>query len=85
LLGISILVSANSCATKYPPPHVETCIHNQDNSAQCNDIRKPVGEQDYQRNDMTNYICTNALDYESMYGYMNKLRSDLIKCENKLR
>lgn len=61
---------------------METCVHNQDNSAQCNDMRKPVGEQNYERTDLTNYLCTNSLDYNSMYDYMNKLRADLIKCES---
>ena len=81
LLVISTLVSVNSCATKYPPPSVETCVHNQDNSAQCNDLRKQPEEQDYQRLDLTNYICTGTEDYKALYNYAAKLRKDLISCE----
>lgn len=80
-----ILVSASNCSVKYAPKKVETCIHNEDNSAECNDMRKPESEQSYERTNLTNYICTNTVDYNYLYDYANDLRQKLIRCENQLR
>lgn len=45
-------------------------------------MRLEPGSQDYRREDLSNYLCTNDGDYSKMYNYMSKLRADLIKCEN---
>ena len=45
-------------------------------------MRKPnPKDQDYKNEKLINYMCTNGSDYSRMYDYMNKLRSDLTKCE----
>ena len=62
---------------------IETCIHDQGNSAQCADLRKPKDQQVYELDNLANYICTNSTDEQTMYDYVNKLRNDLIRCENK--
>lgn len=46
-------------------------------------MRKENGSQDYTRSDLTNYICTNTMDYNSLFAYANSLRQKLIQCENK--
>lgn len=82
LLVILTLVSASNCSVKYAPPKVETCIHNEDNSAECNDLRLKDGEQDYERIELKNYICTSPRDEESIFKYANDLREKLIQCES---
>ena len=82
LLNLTLFLG-NSCTVKYAPPKSEMCIHNQDNSAQCNDPRKENGSRDYTRSDLTNYLCTNSADYNNLFNYSNGLREKLIKCENK--
>lgn len=79
------LNSFTSCAIKYPPPLIERCLHNQSNSGECTDLRKPDGEKSYTRENLVNYICTGSPDEKIMYDYVSKLRSDLIKCENQPR
>lgn len=79
------LSSFTACSVKYVPPKVENCLHNQDNSAECTDLRKPKGEQAYTREDLTNYICTGPGDYERLYNYGASLREKLIRCENMPR
>jgi hypothetical protein len=85
ILLYACLNSFTSCSVKYAPPKVETCIHNQDASAECADLRKPENEQSYERADLTNYICTNPGDKERLYNYCADLRDKLIKCENQPR
>lgn len=82
---ILTLALASNCSVKYAPPKVETCIHNEDLSAECNDLRLPKEEQSYSRTDMTNYICTNSDDYGQLYSYASNLREKLIKCESQLK
>lgn len=64
---------------------IETCVHNDDNSAQCNDKRLGPEKENYQRLDLVNYICTNSDDYNTTYDYGSNLREDLIKCEAQVR
>lgn len=82
-LLLACLCSFSSCQIKYPPPLIERCIHNPSNDAECADLRLPKEERSYERTNLTNYICTNGADETLMYNYVNKLRNDLIKCENK--
>lgn len=77
------LSSFSSCSVKYAPPKGEVCIHNQDNSAECTDLRKPEVDRQYTKLDLTNNICTNPPDYERYFNYCSDLRSKLIKCENQ--
>ena len=79
------LNSFTACSAKYAPPKVENCIHNQDNSGECTDLRKPEGQQQYTNDNLVNYICTNPSDYEKMYSYAADLRQKLIQCENQPR
>lgn len=85
LLLSLLFVCLASCKAPYAPPLVERCVHNQDNSAECADLRKPQGEQSYERIDLTNYICTGPSDEEKMYNYCADLRQKLINCENQPR
>jgi len=80
-----LLLLIAGCRVKYAPPSVETCIHNEDMSAECNDMRLPEGEQSYTKYDLTNYMCTNTNDYGKLYAYASDLREKLIKCENSPR
>lgn len=79
------LNSFTACSTKYAPPKIENCIHNNGNDAECADLRKPEAEQQYTNSNLVNYICTNPDDYELLYNYANGLREKLIKCENTPR
>jgi hypothetical protein len=81
LLLILLIVFLSSCKVKFPPPPIEKCIHNSDNSAECADLRK--GKDAYTRTDLTNYICTSAKDEEAAYNYCADLRQKLITCENR--
>lgn len=77
------LSSFSSCSVKYAPPKVETCVHNQDNSAECTDLRLPENDRQYSTEKLENYICTNSDDYGLLYSYAANLREKLIKCENQ--
>ena len=64
---------------------LESCIHNEDNSAECNDQRLDEDRQDYTRLDLENYICTNPDDYNQGVNYALDLRKKLITCEAELK
>jgi hypothetical protein len=83
LLLLLTLVCLASCRVKYAPPQVETCIHNEDSSAECNDLRLPKEQQSYTKYNLTNMICTNTDDYGALYSYASDLREKLIKCESQ--
>jgi hypothetical protein len=85
LLWSLLLVFLNSCKTPYPFPKLETCIHNEDNSAECADLRLPKNEQSYSKVELKNYICTNPDDYGSAFNYCSDLREKLVKCEKGLK
>lgn len=78
-----LLVSLNNCATPHRPPQIETCIHNDSNSAECTDLRLPKDKQSYTNVELTNYICTNPKDEQTMYNYCADMREKLIQCERK--
>lgn len=78
-----ILVTALGCKVPWPPPAIEKCIHNADNTAECADLRKPKEAQSYTRTDLVNYICTSPKDEEKLYNYCANLRQKLIECERK--
>lgn len=81
MLSSLILIVGNSCAVKYAPHDIETCIHNSDYSAECNDLRLSKDKQSYTRTNLENYICTNAKDEQYLINYADDLRKKLIKCE----
>lgn len=68
---------------KYAPKPVEICIMNDNYSAQCTDLRLKKEDQNYKRDVLENYICTNPSDEEYLYNYASDLRERLIKCETR--
>lgn len=85
ILTVALMLSMAGCRGKYLPPVVETCVHNEENSAQCTDLRKEADKQDYKRTKLTNYWCTSASDQGLLYNYGQDLRSKLITCEADLK
>ena len=83
LLLSLLLAWLASCKAPWPPPAIEKCIHNAENTAECADLRKPKEEQSYTRTDLVNYICTSPGDEEKLYNYCANLRQKLIECERK--
>lgn len=83
LKSFLIVVVVSSCK-RYPPPLIESCIHDDTNSAQCYDPRLEESKREYERTNLENYICTNPDDYNSLYKYTVDLREKLIKCEADL-
>ena len=87
-IGKNLLLSLSlawlvSCKAPWPPPAIEKCIHNAENTAECADLRKPKEEQSYTRADLVNYVCTSPKDEEKLYNYCANLRQKLIECERK--
>ena len=85
LLLLLPLLLANKCTPPYEPPKSELCIHNNSNSAECADLRKPSEEQQYHNENLVNYICTNPDDYRQAYNYCMDLRQKLIECKSKVK
>lgn len=85
-LALSLLVvSLVSCKPPYKIPSAEICVHNDDNSSECTDLRLPEGDRSYTNYKIENYICTNPKDYQMMMDYVYDIREKLIKCEYELR
>jgi hypothetical protein len=79
---IILILLVTSCKGKYKAPLAESCIHNEDNSAECTDLRiENPDERSYTRYELENYICTSDSDYRTYYNYIQNLREKLIKCE----
>lgn len=83
LVLISLISLIVSCKLPYKFPTVEVCIHSEGNYASCTDLRK--SKEPYENNNLTNYICTNANDYNTMYSFSQDLRQKLIECESKVK
>lgn len=80
-----LVVSLVSCKPPHKIPSTEICVHNDDNSAECTDLRLPEGERSYTNESLENYLCTNPQDYQTMSDYMFDIREKLIRCEYQLR
>jgi hypothetical protein len=85
LIVLPLLLSVNKCQPPYPAPSGEICVHNQDSSAECTDLRLPEGERSYSNENLTNYICSNPTDFQMYQDHIYELRSKLISCEKKKR
>lgn len=80
-----LVVSLVSCKPPYKIPSAEICVHNDDNSSECTDLRLPEGDRSYTNYKIENYICTNPKDYQTMMDYVYDIREKLITCEANLR
>ncbi len=83
LKSFLVVLAVSSCKT-HAPPEIESCVHNEDATAECYDPRLENDRRSYQNQKLENYICTNPNDYERMYNYAVDLRSKLIQCERDL-
>jgi hypothetical protein len=82
-LLILLIATLFSCKNiKHAPPQIERCIHNDDNSAECADLRKK--EKQYTSKKLENYICTSPSDEQIMFEYVFNLRKKLIECESRI-
>ncbi len=85
-LALSLLVvSLVSCKPPYKIPSGEICVHNDDQSAECTDLRLSEDDRSYTNYKLENYICTNPKDYQTMMDYVYDIREKLITCEHNLR
>ena len=80
-----LVVSLVSCKPPHKIPSGEICVHNDDQSAECTDLRLPEDDRSYTNYKLENYICTNPKDYQIMMDYVYDIREKLIKCEYDLR
>ena len=80
-----LVVSLVSCKNPHAIPKAEICVHNDDSTAECTDLRLPEGERSYTNENLTNYICSNPQDYQLMMDYVYGIREKLIRCEYELR
>ncbi len=82
IVSLFFLFSCDDDLKKYPPPIIEHCAHNVDNSAECVDFR--ISKDGYTNQFLTNYICTHPEDYKLVYNYCASMREKLILTEAKI-
>ncbi len=81
VLLLSLTLLGVSKCNPHKPPKLELCMTSENPGMVCNDPRRGGTDQNYYKEYVADYFCTNPSDYERIHNYCAELRTKLIQCE----